>query len=149
MTSDIKPEPKLALTVPLALWEGLAETTSIAYADSYLSGAVLRGNVLTPKTVTAYERLKFRAETATLLQRLGIELTCPVLASGSPSRPWSWPTDADLGEMSMRERIRNLRIMQDETRSKAGPMNASGEVRRPQFVAQAKVYAAKRLTSAA
>lgn len=55
-------------------------------------------------------------------------------------RPWTWPSEADLAGMTLRERRRQYLIMASETRGKAGPMNADGQYPRPEHVATAKAY---------
>lgn len=62
-------------------------------------------------------------------------------AEGAPNnQAWTWPTDDELAAMTLRERRRSLLIMAHETRSKAGPMDRDGKVKRPQFIDEAKAY---------
>lgn len=55
-------------------------------------------------------------------------------------RPWTWPSEADLATMTLRERRRQYLIMAGETRSKVGPMKADGTFPQPEFLAQAQAY---------
>jgi hypothetical protein len=75
--SDVPPGPRLPLTVPLSLWGQLAALVSPAFADSYLSGAQLSGDRLTPRTLTAFERLRESLPARGLLQGLGLDLIKP------------------------------------------------------------------------
>lgn len=51
------PEPRLPLTVPMRLWQAVAEATYPAFADSYLSGADHIGQRITAHTTIAYDRM--------------------------------------------------------------------------------------------
>src|ERR1700674_4310244 len=73
----LKLKPKLPLTVPIELWEEMAAKTSVAFADSYLSGAELNNHVLTAKTNIAFHRLKQNSDAAGLLDKLEIRLARP------------------------------------------------------------------------
>lgn len=69
--------PKLPLTVPMQVWVPFATETSPAFADSYLSGADLLGTRLTPKTVTAWMRLRESFGAKKALAGLGLTLAKP------------------------------------------------------------------------
>lgn len=70
--------PQLPLTVTFRLWEAIAETTSVAFADSYLSGAFQAANVLTTKTGVACDRLWANADVRRVLKGQGIKLRNPL-----------------------------------------------------------------------
>jgi hypothetical protein len=70
-------QPKLPLTVPLALWETMARETYAAFADSYLSGAELSGATLRTKTFMAYSRIAGNGAALRVLRDLNIRLVKP------------------------------------------------------------------------
>lgn len=74
-----------------------------------------------------------------LLPLVRYALPKPIRAE-SAERPWTWPSEADLAAMTLRERRRQYLIMAMETRGKCGPMDAKGQYPRPQFLTPAQAY---------
>ncbi len=62
----------------------MAQATSVAFADSYLSGATLINDVLTTKTNIAFDRIMWNWDAMELLQETKIKLTCPNGRIGKP-----------------------------------------------------------------
>lgn len=75
----------LPITVSLELHGAMTEECGLPFADSYLSGASLVGRVLTPHTVTAWERLTGSRSAMMVLRSLEIVLKRP-LPFGHPDR---------------------------------------------------------------
>lgn len=69
--------PTWPITVPQELYDAVAETVDEPYADSYLWGALLHDGKLTPRTVTAWERLKLNRAVMDAMRRLGVEMLKP------------------------------------------------------------------------
>jgi len=65
-------------TVPQDLYDSVAELMGEPYADSYLWGATLAQDMLTPRTVTAWERLGQVRIVMSLLDKRRIKLVKPV-----------------------------------------------------------------------
>jgi hypothetical protein len=79
-------QPKLPMTVTDELWQAMAEDCGTAFADSYLSGAMIFNRRLTPRTVAAWTRLKATPRAMMVFRALEIELVQP-LPFGHPDRP--------------------------------------------------------------
>lgn len=75
MTQELR--PRLPLTVDMDLWKAVAEATSGAYADSYLSGADHYQGRLLPRTQTAWMRLKDNRFAMHVLNSMGVNLIKP------------------------------------------------------------------------
>lgn len=78
-------KPKFRLTVPDDLYQETCDATEPAFAESYLFGATLGGAYLTPRTLTAYEKMKGRWDFVQLLKRLKLTLI----------KPEPWPGKGD------------------------------------------------------
>ncbi len=81
-----QPEPALPLTVPRSLWDAVAEAVRPTYADSYLSGAEVKGETLWPHTTIAYDRLMKEPFAVKAITDLGLRLVRP-LPFADPRRP--------------------------------------------------------------
>jgi hypothetical protein len=77
---------RLPLTVSEGLWNDMADTVNIEFADSYLSGAKQGLKHLTTHTVTGYERMKANRWAMKVLSEHGLALLKP-LPFGHPDRP--------------------------------------------------------------
>lgn len=88
MTDEVELQPKLPLTVALPFWQEMASKTSIAFADSYLSGATLANRRLMTKTNIAFDRLAHNFDAMVLFNRSGVTIVSPNgrVASGPPER---------------------------------------------------------------
>jgi hypothetical protein len=88
MTDDVDLQPKLPLTVALPFWQEMAGKTSVAFADSYLSGATLVNRRLITKTNIAFDRVAQNFDAMTMLRALGITLVSPNgrVVAGPPER---------------------------------------------------------------
>ncbi len=75
------------LTVPQDLYDAVCEDVEQPFADSYLYGAKLSGTRLTPRTVTAYHKMRDRRDFMSLLVRLSIFLEKPTPFPGAGDRP--------------------------------------------------------------
>lgn len=82
--------PNLPPTVPLVLWEAVAETFSKEFADSYLWGASLDGGKLRPHTRMAWSRLNDQRAFLAILKELRYELVKPDYFPGDPARMSVW-----------------------------------------------------------
>ncbi len=76
--------PKLPLTVPMDIWQEVASASSVAFADSYLSGAEVVGATLKTKTNIAFDRLGRHQEAFKALADLGLRLLSPNGRVGKP-----------------------------------------------------------------
>lgn len=82
--------PAWPVTVSQALYDEVANDHEEPFADSYLWGATLIGDKLTPRTVTAWERLNRQARKA--LSRAGVTLVKPepfASRRGGSQRSWT------------------------------------------------------------
>ena len=79
-------EPQLALTVPRKVWDAMANDVRPTFADSYLSGARVVGERITPHTMTAYLALTANKWAMKSLVDVGLQLIKP-LRYGHPDRP--------------------------------------------------------------
>lgn len=66
------------MTLPLELYDAVCERVDQAFADSYLTGATLANRKLTPRTLTAYGKMRDSFEFKKLLSDAGIELVKPL-----------------------------------------------------------------------
>lgn len=69
--------PAFRVTVPMGLYDAMVAETSPSFADSYLFGASLVNNVLAPRTVTAWEKLRDNWGAQVVLKAQNIALKKP------------------------------------------------------------------------
>jgi hypothetical protein len=88
MTDDVDLQPKLPLTVGLPFWQEMAGKTSVAFADSYLSGATMANRRLITKTNIAFDRVSRNFDAMVLMRSLGVTLVSPNgrVATAPPER---------------------------------------------------------------
>lgn len=72
-----RPQSQYRLTVPESLWLATYDACGPDFADSYLYGASLVGSALTPRTLTAFRRMRETRDFTNLLKELGINLVQP------------------------------------------------------------------------
>jgi hypothetical protein len=65
------------MTLPLELYDAVCERIDQGFADSYLTGAELVGRRLTPRTHTAWRRMRDTAAFRDLLKEAKLELVEP------------------------------------------------------------------------
>ena len=90
--------PAFEVTVPQPLYDAMAEELGEPFCDSYLYGAQLDGTKLTPRTVTAFMKLRDTWAVKKVLAEVGITLVRPEpfgSPGGSVLRDASQP-DADV-----------------------------------------------------
>jgi hypothetical protein len=78
--------PMFSPTVPMSLWEAVAETFSKEFADSYLWGASLLNGKLTPHTTMAWSRLNDQGAFRAIMKALKYDLEKPDRFPGVPAR---------------------------------------------------------------
>lgn len=83
----------LPVTVPDWLHLAARDLHSEAWAGSWLSGAIVTHRGLLPRTVTAYEKLKFDGEFRRILRENNITLLKPPLFGQSDVRALPSPAD--------------------------------------------------------
>jgi hypothetical protein len=66
------------MTLPVELYDAVCERISQEFADSYLTGAVLVGRKLTPRTLTAYDKMRDVFEFRQFLAETQLELAKPL-----------------------------------------------------------------------
>jgi hypothetical protein len=66
------------MTMPQELYDAVCDAVSQGFADSYLTGAVLFGKKLTPRTLTAWQKMSDSYAFKMLLKNAGIELVKPL-----------------------------------------------------------------------
>lgn len=71
------------MTLELAFYNAVCDRVNQDFADSYLTGAELNGRRLTPRTLTAYHKLRDVKAFRDLLAKTGIEMVEPT--------PWPGP----------------------------------------------------------
>ena len=72
------PRPTFSpMTLPHEVYDAVANRISQEFADSYLTGAVLDGRKLTPRTQTGYGRMRDTSAFMAMLREVGIELVKP------------------------------------------------------------------------
>lgn len=66
------------MTLPVELYDAVCERIGQEFADSYLTGATLEARKLTPRTLTAYEKMRDVVEFRKFLAEVQIELIKPL-----------------------------------------------------------------------
>ncbi len=75
--SDDNFKPNFKLTVPESLYQAVCGNCGQPFADSYLTGAVLNNQKLTPRTVTGWGKMRDMGNFMRLLGELEIGLVKP------------------------------------------------------------------------
>ncbi len=65
------------MTLEIAFYNAVCDCVNQDFADSYLTGAELSGRRLTPRTLTAYHKMRDVKAFRDLLGKTGIELVEP------------------------------------------------------------------------
>ncbi len=72
------PRPTFSpMTLPAELYDAVSARIGQEFADSYLTGAVLDGRKLIPRTQTGYGRMRDTSAFMALLREVGIDLVKP------------------------------------------------------------------------
>lgn len=69
--------PKLMVTVPYELYDAVQEATNEAFADSYLSGAIVQDGRLIPRTQMAWARISESPWALKAIRDAGLALIKP------------------------------------------------------------------------
>lgn len=77
------------MTIPVELYDAVCERIDQGFADSYLTGAELVGRKLTPRTYTAWCRMRDTSAFRQFLKEAGIELVQPDLWPGRDGKALS------------------------------------------------------------
>lgn len=73
------PKPTFSpMTLDQALYDAVCDRISQEFADSYLTGAVMVARKLTPRTLTAYDKMRDSMAFRKFLEEAGIELIRPL-----------------------------------------------------------------------
>lgn len=111
--------PRLGLdrSMPLLLWQAVADAVRPTFADSYLARAVVVGRELWPKTTIAYLRLSRDPGAARAIKNLGYVLRRPDRNAG-----WKPVGDIEYDTMSIRDKIRHHEILAGKVMDDAWPL---------------------------
>lgn len=69
--------PNLIMTVPREVYDAVEKACGEAFADSYLSGAVVSGGRLLPRTQLAWNRINTNRHACGALRGLKVDLVKP------------------------------------------------------------------------